>query len=446
MDRMLRLSRALGAAALARTRLLSSSSSSSASSAAADAAPFSPAVRTQLSRLEARHAELQALLSSPSPPPPRELPRLARESAALDKVVGAIARLRALEAEAASLDALVADAHATHGTAPGGALGGRACGAGAAQELVALAEEELAALRPQLAAGRRRLVRLLLPADEADARNAILEVRMGVGGEEAALFAGELLRMYEGFCAARGWRFRLLASTQEPGFGGVREAAASVEGEGVFGRLRFESGVHRVQRVPVTQSTGKLQTSTATVAVLPEAEEVDVEIRAQDLRVDTYRSGGPGGQAVNTTDSAVRITHVPTGLVVAIQDERSQIQNRAKAMRVLRARLFEAEREKADAARREARASQVGSSARSERVRTYNFSQNRVTDHRCGESRHDMAAFMRGDELDSVIDALVAQREEEELANLEHSFAAEGRASAAAAAAAAAAPARGAGR
>jgi peptide chain release factor 1 len=295
---------------------------------------------------------------------------------------------------------------------------------------VALAEEELAALRPQLAEGRRRLVRLLLPADEADARDAILEVRMGVGGEEAALFAGELLRMYEGFCEARGWKFRLLSSTQEPGFGGVREAAASVEGEGVFGRLRFESGVHRVQRVPVTQSTGKLQTSTATVAVLPEAEEVDVEIRAQDLRIDTYRSGGPGGQAVNTTDSAVRITHLPTGLVVAIQDERSQIQNRAKALRVLRARLFEAEREKADAARREARASQVGSSSRSERVRTYNFSQNRVTDHRCGESRHDIDAFMRGDELDGIIDALAALREEEELANLEHRYAAENAAAA----------------
>jgi peptide chain release factor 1 len=331
-----------------------------------------------------------------------------------------------------------APASSASASASSSAGSGETCGQGAAAELAKMAEDELAELRPALAAAEARLVRLLLPADEADARDAILEVRMGVGGEESCLFAGELLAMYEGYAALKGWKWKLLSSTTEQGFGGIREAVVSVESSGggggggagagadegapaagAFGRLRFESGVHRVQRVPVTQSTGKLQTSTATVAVLPEAEEVDIELRAADLRIDTYRAGGPGGQGVNTTDSAVRITHLPTGLVVAIQDERSQIQNRAKALRVLRARLFDAERERNESARREARSAQVGSSARSERVRTYNFSQNRVTDHRCGESRFDIAAFMRGEELDGIIDALAKLKEEEELGALE---------------------------
>ena len=254
---------------------------------------------------------------------------------------------------------------------------------------------------------------------------------MGVGGDEAALFAAELLRLYEAYAAARGWAWSPLTVTHEADWGGVREAVVAISGDGAFGRLKYESGVHRVQRVPVTQSTGLLQTSTMTVAVLPEAEEVDVTIRAADLRIDTYRAQGAGGQHVNTTDSAVRITHVPTGLVVAIQDERSQQQNRAKAMRVLRARIFDRERERVEAERRSARNAQVGSSARSERVRTYNYQQNRVTDHRVGLSKHDVEAVMRGECLDDFYDALHAADQEARLTEMTEE---------AAAAAAAAAP------
>jgi peptide chain release factor 1 len=386
-----------------------------------------------MERVEARHAELTKLLtdgapssssssssssSLPSAPDPRELAKLSRELAALEQAMAAVRGYRDVESEVASLEALL------HENGEGGAAAASSpsqTSPSERAELAKMAHEELALLRPALEERADRLIRVLLPTDEADDRSAILEVRMGVGGEEAALFAGELLKMYEAFAVLRGWDWKPLSVQLESDYGGVREAAVSVGGEGVFGALRHESGVHRVQRVPITQSTGKLQTSTATVAVLPEAEEVDVELRPADLRVDTYRAGGAGGQHVNTTDSAVRITHLPTGLVVAIQDERSQVQNRVKAMRVLRARIFELEREKIASARSSARKAQIGSSSRSERVRTYNFMQNRITDHRVGESKYDMAAFMRGEDLAEFGALLAAKAQEEALAELEAS-------------------------
>ena len=289
---------------------------------------------------------------------------------------------------------------------------------GTEPELKALAAEEWDAARRRLDDLEHGLRVRLLPRDEADARNAILEVRAGAGGEEAALFAAEMLRMYRRYAEARRWRFEVL-SLAEKEHGGVREAQALVAGTGVFARLKFESGVHRVQRVPDTESSGRIHTSTATVAVLPEAEEVDVRIEEQDLRVDVYRASGPGGQSVNTTDSAVRITHLPTGIVVTQQDEKSQHKNRAKAMKILRARLYERERTEADARRAEARRGQVGTGDRSERVRTYNFPQGRVTDHRTGQTVHKLEQVLAGEALDEVLAALIAADQASRLAALE---------------------------
>ena len=254
----------------------------------------------------------------------------------------------------------------------------------------------------------------LLPKDAADARPAILEIRPGTGGEEAALFAGDLLRMYQRYAEAKGWRFEIL-ELQESDLGGVREVVAAVRGEGVFARLKYESGVHRVQRVPETESGGRIHTSAATVAVLPEAEEVDIDIPAADIRIDTMRSSGAGGQHVNTTDSAVRITHIPTGIVVT-SSEKSQHQNRAIAMQVLRARLYDMERQRADAERAATRKSQVGSGDRSERIRTYNFPQGRMTDHRIGLTLYRLDQIVQGD-LDEVIDALQADDQAARLAD-----------------------------
>ncbi len=259
---------------------------------------------------------------------------------------------------------------------------------------------------------------LLLPKDEADDRNAILEVRAGTGGDEAALFAEELFHMYQRYAAGRGWRFEPI-SVSETGIGGYKEASAAISGPGVFARLKFESGPHRVQRVPVTESGGRIHTSAATVAVLPEAEEVDVQIDDKDLRIDTFRSQGAGGQHVNTTDSAVRITHLPTGVVVSCQDEKSQFKNKAKAMKVLRARLYERQREELDSARAEARRSQVGSGDRSEKIRTYNFPQSRVTDHRIKLTLYKLDQVLAGEALDELIEALIAEDQAARLAAAE---------------------------
>ena len=280
-------------------------------------------------------------------------------------------------------------------------------------ELKALAQEELSAAKAEAEALREELKRLLLPRDPNDGRNVILELRAGVGGEEAALFAGELLRMYTMYAQRRGWRTEVL-SASETELGGVKECGVLIEGEDVFSRLKFESGVHQVKRVPETESSGRIQTSTATVAVLPEAEEVDVAIDPKDLQIDAYRSSGAGGQHVNKTESAIRITHLPTGTVVTCQDERSQYKNKDKAMKVLRSRLYEREQAKRAEAEAADRRSQVGSGDRSERVRTYNFPQGRVTDHRIGLTLYKLDAFLDGD-LDEVIDALVTADQAEKL-------------------------------
>ncbi|MBR5257978.1 MAG: peptide chain release factor 1 [Clostridia bacterium] len=278
-------------------------------------------------------------------------------------------------------------------------------------EMAEMAKEELEELEPKLKALSEEAVIKLLPKDPDDRRNAIVEIRAGASGDEAGLFAAELLRMYAHYAQSRGWKTEMIEGGDTE-IGGVKEAIMLVQGKNVFERLRFESGVHRVQRVPVTESNGKLQTSIATVAVLPEAEDVEVKIDPNDLKIDTYRASGAGGQHVNRTDSAVRITHLPTGLVVTSQDQRSQIQNRERAMQVLKSRLYELEKEKADSEYSSQRKSQVGSGDRSERIRTYNFPQGRVTDHRIGLTLYKINDVMNGD-LDEIIDKLILARQAE---------------------------------
>ena len=324
--------------------------------------------------------------------------KLSKELSELAPVAAAIEELRRAREEAASLAEIAR--------------------AGEEAELRALAVDELRQLRERLPELERRLRLALLPKDEDDERNAILEVRAGTGGEEAALFAADLFRMYQRYAGFKGWRFEIL-DLSETGLGGFKEASALVSGRNVFARLKFESGVHRVQRVPETEAQGRIHTSAATVAVLPEAEEVDVRIDDKDLRIDVFRSSGPGGQSVNTTDSAVRITHLPSGLVVIQQDEKSQHKNKAKAMKVLRSRLYETEREARDKARAADRKSQVGSGDRSERIRTYNFPQGRVTDHRIGLTLYKIDKVMAGEALDEVIDAILAADEAARLAAVE---------------------------
>ncbi|CUX81771.1 peptide chain release factor 1 [Roseibaca calidilacus] len=283
-------------------------------------------------------------------------------------------------------------------------------------DMRALAEEELARLEAELPELEQGLRIALLPRDSADARPALIELRPGTGGDEAGLFAADLLRMYQRYADARGWQVQTI-SYSETELGGLREAVIRVAGEGVFARLKFESGVHRVQRVPVTESGGRIHTSAATVAVLPEAEEVEIDIPAGDIRIDTMRASGAGGQHVNTTDSAVRITHIPTGLVVT-SSEKSQHQNRAIAMQVLRAKLYDMERQRADTERADARRAQVGSGDRSERIRTYNFPQGRMTDHRINLTLYKLDAVMAGD-LDEMIDALIEADQAAKLAAMD---------------------------
>ena len=287
-------------------------------------------------------------------------------------------------------------------------------------EMAAMAEDELAALNERLPGLEREVALLLAPKDKDENASAILEVRAGTGGDEAALFAGDLFRMYQRYAQNHGWRVEI-DSVSEGEVGGYKEIIASITGDGVFGRLKFESGVHRVQRVPETEAGGRIHTSAATVAVLPEVEDVEIEIRDQDIRVDTYRSSGAGGQHVNKTDSAVRITHLPTGIVVT-SSEKSQHQNRARALKVLQARLYDQQREALDTARADARKSQVGSGDRSERIRTYNFPQGRVTDHRINLTLYNLAKIIEGEALDDVINPLIAEDQAARLAALEDEF------------------------
>lgn len=349
-----------------------------------------------LAKVSQRHDELRDLMAGGGLAGDAFV-KASQEFAELEPVAAAIAEMRKARADRAELEAMAAGDDA---------------------EMADLARAELEEADRRLPDLERRILLALLPKDEADEKNAILEVRAGTGGDEAALFAAALFDMYRRYAALQGWRFEVM-EISETGLGGYKEAIATITGRGVFRRLKYESGVHRVQRVPATETQGRIHTSAATVAVLPEAEEVDVQIDEKDLRIDVFRSSGPGGQSVNTTDSAVRITHLPTGLVVSQQDEKSQHKNKAKALKVLRARLYELERQRKDAARAADRKSQVGSGDRSERIRTYNFPQGRITDHRINLTLYGkIERFMAG-ELDEVIDALIAQDEAERLADLQ---------------------------
>ena len=351
-------------------------------------------------RLDAILARAQALGDEMNGElPPERFVELSKEYAELDPIATAVRAYRAALGEIEDLTAL---------------------SAGDDAEMAEMAALELAELEAKLPEMEGALEILLLPKDAADELNVIVEVRAGTGGDEAALFAGDLYRMYARYADLQGWKSEII-SQSEGDIGGYKEIVTAIRGKGVFARLKFESGVHRVQRVPETESGGRIHTSAATVAVLPEPEEVDVKIEEKDLRVDVFRASGPGGQSVNTTDSAVRITHLPTGITVSQQDEKSQHKNRAKAMQVLRARLFEAERERADSERAADRKSQVGSGDRSERIRTYNFPQGRVTDHRINLTLHKLEKILAGDGLDEMVEALIREDQTQRLAAIDES-------------------------
>src|ERR1041385_5529343 len=337
----------------------------------------------KLDQVVARHAELQAALSGGNLDS-QKFVAASKEYADLGPLVEAGNDWRKAEQELKDAEAMAAD-----------------------PEMQSIAEEEAAALKKRLPELEQTVKKMLLPKDAADEKNAILEIRAGTGGEEAALFAADLFRMYQRYAAEHRWKFEIM-ELSDTGIGGYKEAIATVSGKGVFARLKFESGVHRVQRVRATEASGRIHTSAATVAVLPEAEEFDVKIDEKDLRIDVFRASGPGGQSVNTTDSAVRITHIPTGVVVSQQDEKSQHKNKAKALKILRARLYERERQAREAARAAERKSQVGTGDRSERIRTYNFPQGRVTDHRINLTLYKIDKVVNGESLDEIIDALSA--------------------------------------
>ncbi len=343
----------------------------------------------RLDRIVSRAEELRALLAEGASGD--AFSRASKELSELEPLVARVDELRASEAASREAEAMLAD-----------------------PEMRELAEAELYDLREKLPALQHEIRLALLPKDEADERSAILELRPAAGGDEASLFAAELFGMYQRYAGLHGWRYEIL-DYSDTGLGGLKEGVAEITGRGVFARLKYESGVHRVQRVPATESQGRIHTSTVTVAVLPEAEEVDVQVNETDLRIDTYRASGAGGQHINKTDSAVRITHLPSGIVVAMQEERSQHKNRAKAMKVLRAKLYEQQRASLDATRSADRRSQVGTGDRSERIRTYNFPQGRVSDHRINLTLHKIDRIMLG-ELDEIIDKLTAEEQAARLA------------------------------
>ena len=348
----------------------------------------------KMRELERRFGEIEARMSAG--PAADVYVKLASEYSELQPVVNKIRDYEKAIAEAADLEALLADKTTD-------------------RDMRDLAEMELPEVEARIGELEKDMQVLLLPKDAADEKSAILEIRAGTGGSEAALFAGDLFRMYERFASTKGWKVEVL-SASEGEAGGYKEIIATISGRGVFSKLKFESGVHRVQRVPETEASGRIHTSAATVAVLPEAEDIDVEIRPEDIRIDTMRASGAGGQHVNTTDSAVRITHLPTGLIVT-SSEKSQHQNRAKAMQVLRSRLYDIERQKVESERSADRKSQVGSGDRSERIRTYNFPQGRVTDHRINLTLYKLDRMIEG-EIDELVDALIADYQAGQLAQL----------------------------
>ena len=353
-------------------------------------------IDSSMDKVLERRQEVEIQLSRSTELSNKELADFSRELSELRPVCEQIELVRSLESELQDAMTMVVEAAGDH-------------------EMQAMAEAEVTLLKDRIPGEKERLQLLLLPKDKDDSRNAILEVRAGTGGDEAALFGANLFGMYQRFAAKNGWRFEVM-EVSETGIGGYTEATATISGTEVFARLKFESGVHRVQRVPETEAGGRIHTSAATVAVLPEAEEVDIDVDENDLRIDVFRASGPGGQSVNTTDSAVRITHIPTGIVVSQQDEKSQHKNRAKAMKILRARLYDAERARVESERAAARKGQVGSGDRSERIRTYNFPQGRVTDHRINLTLYKLDRVMAGEALDEVIDALVSEDQAQRLA------------------------------
>ena len=354
-------------------------------------------IQTNFARILERRQDIENQLNDAGNMSSDEMMQLSKELSDLRPIAEQAEQVQSMTANLVSAQALLAEADGD-------------------ADIIAMAEEEIETLEAGLENAEHALKIMLLPKDKDDARNAILEVRAGTGGDEAALFAADLFAMYQRFAANQGWRFEVL-EISETGIGGYKEASATITGNSVFARLKFESGVHRVQRVPETEAGGRIHTSAATVAVLPEAEDVDVTLDDQDLRIDVFRASGPGGQSVNTTDSAVRITHIPTGIVVSQQDEKSQHKNRAKAMKILRARIYDAERARAEAERAASRKGQVGSGDRSERIRTYNFPQGRVTDHRINLTLYKLEKILAGENLDEMIDALITEDQAAALAS-----------------------------